>query len=87
MDQIYADGRKASSMDQICTLWTKIAFMDEKRRFMDQICTLWTRFALMDKKFIFYEGKIPAFLNNLKRINHYYDNFIALEYKENKQEI
>ena len=25
------------------------------------------------------------FLNDLKRVNHYYDNFVILEYKENKQ--
>ncbi len=27
------------------------------------------------------------FLNDLKRVNHYYDNFVVLEYKENKQTI
>ena len=27
------------------------------------------------------------FLNDLKRVNHYYDNFVVLEYKENKQKI
>ena len=27
------------------------------------------------------------FLNDLKRVSHYYDNFIVLEYKENKQKI
>jgi hypothetical protein len=41
-------------------LWTKLAFMDEKRRFMDEICHLWTKFALMDEKRIFYGKKIPV---------------------------
>ena len=27
------------------------------------------------------------FLNDLKRVNHYYDNVVVLEYKENKQKI
>ena len=27
------------------------------------------------------------FLNDLKRVSHYYDNFVVLEYKENKQKI
>ncbi len=27
------------------------------------------------------------FFNDLKRVNHYYDNFVVLEYKENKQKI
>ena len=27
------------------------------------------------------------FLNDLKRVNHFYDNFVVLEYKENKQKI
>jgi len=27
------------------------------------------------------------FLNDLKRVNHYYDNFVVLEYKENKQKV
>ena len=27
------------------------------------------------------------FLNDLKRVNHYYDYFVVLEYKENKQKI
>ncbi len=26
-------------------------------------------------------------LNDLKRVNHFYDNFVVLEYKENKQKI
>ena len=25
------------------------------------------------------------FLNDLKRVSHYYDNFVVLEYKENKK--
>ena len=27
------------------------------------------------------------FLNDLKRVNHYYDNVVVLEYKENKQKV
>ena len=27
------------------------------------------------------------FLNDLKRVNHFYDNFVVLEYKENKQKV
>ena len=27
------------------------------------------------------------FLNDLKRVNNYYDNVVVLEYKENKQKI
>ena len=27
------------------------------------------------------------FLNDLKHVSHYYDNFVVLEYKENKQKI
>jgi hypothetical protein len=27
------------------------------------------------------------FLNDLKRVSHYYDNFVVLEYKEDKQKI
>jgi len=27
------------------------------------------------------------FLNDLKRVNHYYDNVVVLEYKENKQKL
>ena len=27
------------------------------------------------------------FLNDLKRVSHYYDHFVVLEYKENKQKI
>ncbi len=27
------------------------------------------------------------FLNDLKRVNHFYDNFVVLEYNENKQKI
>ena len=27
------------------------------------------------------------FLNDLKRVNQFYDNFVVLEYKENKQKI
>ena len=47
---------------------------------MDQICTY-------GQKTHFLWEKNTSLLNNLKRINHYYDNFTALEYKENKQEI
>ena len=27
------------------------------------------------------------FLNDLKHVSHYYDNFVVLEYKENKQKV
>ena len=81
-------------MDEKRQLWIKSALYGRKLHLWMKNVVLWTKSALYGpdlhlwtKNSFFYEKKIPAFLNNLTRINHYYDNFTALEYKENKQEI
>ena len=37
--------------------------------------------------FEFFDFNDEEFLNDLKRVSLYYDNFVILEYKENKQKI
>ena len=37
--------------------------------------------------FELFDFNDEEFLNDLKHVSHYYDNFVVLEYKENKQKI